>query len=230
VNFKSDIVGVVVHIPPDGFWPANHSLVSAFPPSGGIFTSALHLHLCIQTVSNFEIAHCPSFSVLGRAAFGPNAGRRSVRLGDQIDPESIEALGSLRVRHRIRFQFACEHRGSRRRPSAAGTLRSLLRPAAGSRGASRSARRWALGLSFQASFLRRCHTCGSRTAGDARKTSGIGAGSQGASGEILRRARTRRKLETRVRQTLRITPATAKTKRPHYQAVRILACPRLFCL
>ena len=35
-------------------------------------------------------------SVLGRAAFGPNAGHRVTRVGDQIDPESIEALGSPR--------------------------------------------------------------------------------------------------------------------------------------
>jgi hypothetical protein len=35
-------------------------------------------------------------SVSGRVAFGPNAGRRVTRGGDQIDPESIAALGSPR--------------------------------------------------------------------------------------------------------------------------------------
>jgi hypothetical protein len=35
-------------------------------------------------------------AVLGRAAFGPNAGRRAPRIGDQVDPENIDALGSPR--------------------------------------------------------------------------------------------------------------------------------------
>lgn len=35
-------------------------------------------------------------SVLGRTAFGPNAGRRTLRTGDQIDPDSIDALTSPR--------------------------------------------------------------------------------------------------------------------------------------
>lgn len=35
-------------------------------------------------------------SVLGRTAFGPNAGRRTTRAGDQIDPESMEAFASPR--------------------------------------------------------------------------------------------------------------------------------------
>lgn len=35
-------------------------------------------------------------SVSGRAAFGPNAGRRVTRTGDQIDPESMYALASPR--------------------------------------------------------------------------------------------------------------------------------------
>ena len=35
-------------------------------------------------------------SVLGRTAFGPNAGRRTTRTGDQIDPESMDAFASPR--------------------------------------------------------------------------------------------------------------------------------------
>ena len=35
-------------------------------------------------------------SVSGRVAFGPNAGRRLTRIGDQIDPESMEAFASPR--------------------------------------------------------------------------------------------------------------------------------------
>ena len=35
-------------------------------------------------------------SVLGRTAFGPNAGRRATRTGDQIDPESMDAFASPR--------------------------------------------------------------------------------------------------------------------------------------
>ena len=35
-------------------------------------------------------------SVSGRVAFGPNAGRRVTRTGDQIDPESMDALASPR--------------------------------------------------------------------------------------------------------------------------------------
>ena len=35
-------------------------------------------------------------SVLGRTAFGPNAGRRTTRTGDQIDPESMDAVASPR--------------------------------------------------------------------------------------------------------------------------------------
>ena len=34
--------------------------------------------------------------IQGRVAFGPNAGQRVTRTGDQIDPESLEALASLR--------------------------------------------------------------------------------------------------------------------------------------
>ena len=35
-------------------------------------------------------------SILGRTAFGPNAGRRTTRTGDQIDPESMDAFASPR--------------------------------------------------------------------------------------------------------------------------------------
>jgi hypothetical protein len=35
-------------------------------------------------------------SVMGRTAFGPNAGRRATRTGDQIDPETMEAFASPR--------------------------------------------------------------------------------------------------------------------------------------
>jgi len=35
-------------------------------------------------------------SIQGRVAFGPNAGQRVTRTGDQIDPESVEALASPR--------------------------------------------------------------------------------------------------------------------------------------
>ena len=35
-------------------------------------------------------------SVLSRVAFGPNAGRRLTRTGDQIDPDTIDALASPR--------------------------------------------------------------------------------------------------------------------------------------
>ena len=35
-------------------------------------------------------------SVSGRVAFGPNAGQRVTRAGDQIDPESLDALSSPR--------------------------------------------------------------------------------------------------------------------------------------
>ncbi len=35
-------------------------------------------------------------SVFGKTAFGPNAGRRVTRIGDQIDPESMDALASAR--------------------------------------------------------------------------------------------------------------------------------------
>ena len=35
-------------------------------------------------------------SVSGRVAFGPNAGQRVTRTGDQIDPESVDALASPR--------------------------------------------------------------------------------------------------------------------------------------
>ena len=35
-------------------------------------------------------------SVFGKTAFGPNAGRRVTRMGDQIDPESMDALASPR--------------------------------------------------------------------------------------------------------------------------------------
>ena len=35
-------------------------------------------------------------AVSGKVAFGPNAGRRVTRTGDQIDPESMEALASPR--------------------------------------------------------------------------------------------------------------------------------------
>ena len=35
-------------------------------------------------------------SVSGKTAFGPNAGRRVTRMGDQIDPESMDALASKR--------------------------------------------------------------------------------------------------------------------------------------
>ena len=35
-------------------------------------------------------------SVTGRVAFGPNAGQRVTRTGDQIDPESLDALASPR--------------------------------------------------------------------------------------------------------------------------------------
>jgi hypothetical protein len=35
-------------------------------------------------------------SVLGRVAFGPNAGRRVTRIGDQIDPDVMDALASPR--------------------------------------------------------------------------------------------------------------------------------------
>jgi hypothetical protein len=35
-------------------------------------------------------------SIQGRVAFGPNAGQRVTRTGDQIDPESLEALASPR--------------------------------------------------------------------------------------------------------------------------------------
>jgi len=35
-------------------------------------------------------------SIQGRVAFGPNAGQRVTRTGDQIDPESVDALASPR--------------------------------------------------------------------------------------------------------------------------------------
>jgi hypothetical protein len=42
------------------------------------------------------LARLYAASVSGRVAFGPNAGRRVTRLGDQIDPESMQALASPR--------------------------------------------------------------------------------------------------------------------------------------
>jgi len=42
------------------------------------------------------LASLYSASVSGRVAFGPNAGQRVTRTGDQIDPESVDALASPR--------------------------------------------------------------------------------------------------------------------------------------
>ena len=42
------------------------------------------------------LARLYAASVAGRVAFGPNAGRRVTRIGDQIDPESMQALASPR--------------------------------------------------------------------------------------------------------------------------------------
>jgi len=44
-------------------------------------------------------------SVLGRTAFGPNAGRRTTRTGDQIDPESMDAFASPRCANVNRFSL-----------------------------------------------------------------------------------------------------------------------------
>jgi hypothetical protein len=42
------------------------------------------------------LARLYAASVSGRVAFGPNAGRRVTRFGDQIDPESMQAMASPR--------------------------------------------------------------------------------------------------------------------------------------
>jgi hypothetical protein len=65
-------------------------------------------------------------SVSGRAAFGPNAGRRVTRMGDQIDPESIQAPQSA-LRRGVWLQPTRECRRWCWRPSAIGTSDPILR-------------------------------------------------------------------------------------------------------
>src|SRR6266704_2499900 len=55
-------------------------------------------------------------AVSGRIAYGPNACRRVTRVGDQIDPESMDFTLSPRLRQRGWVQSARERCGAEDRP------------------------------------------------------------------------------------------------------------------
>ena len=65
-------------------------------------------------------------SVSGRTAFGPNAGRRTTRTGDQIDPESMDAFASPRCANVNGFSLHANIALNGADPQTFGTFDPLL--------------------------------------------------------------------------------------------------------
>jgi hypothetical protein len=140
-------------------------------------------------------------AVSGRTAYGPHAGRRVTRIGDQIDPESVDwtlaprcatingfslhANVAVHAEDRLRLERLVSYCA---RPPMAGRSRKPDRAQPLKAGADRASCRWSIAVSFQAPLAGWHNAYRDGTAGTAGKTFRLSACSQSSLDEVRRGA------------------------------------------
>ena len=136
-------------------------------------------------------------AVTGRTAYGPNAGRRVTRVGDQIDPESMDLTLSPRCATVDGFSLHANvavHADDR--PRLERLASALLCASPDCHGPAAAPCGRPAPLSFQAPLAGRDHAHRDGTHGTAGETVCVSAGSSGSFGEIFGRAGSGVQMET----------------------------------